>query len=413
MLHCKTSVLRLFSLQMKTRASSWIAWLKKRVSIGTLHHDLFSMTSEVMDSGFRLLNTSAGGSTSADTATRAKHAIVERHGLKRKRAMDLVWSKRSRRLIRVVPFRRYEQRRFHSIRSTRSAKPNQEKEQMKGLIASALFCCACIGLVLANSPKSLSKDPAVIDAVKQVEQDMGKAMMSGDTDKLNQIYADDFATFGSSGKIITKQDLLSDFESFHDKLEWFEVGPMDVQVFGNVAVAQGSVKEKRSRNGKDTSGEFAWMDLLEKRAGKWVVLRSASARLVLADWSKVQSQDPKAVETIKQFEQEIGDAMVAGNIEKLNQSYADDWATLASSGKIVTKENLLSDFKSGKHKLVSFENGPMDVQVLGDVAVVQASVSEKRIQDGKDISGEFVYMDLLKKRAGRWMVVRTLGARVS
>src|SRR6516162_4726622 len=54
------------------------------------------------------------------------------------------------------------------------------------------------------------------------------------------------------------------FASFHDKLEWFENGPMDVQVFGNVAVAQGSVKEKRSRNGKDTSGEFAWMDLLEK-----------------------------------------------------------------------------------------------------------------------------------------------------
>jgi hypothetical protein len=55
----------------------------------------------------------------------------------------------------------------------------------------------------------------------------------------------------------------------------------------------------------------------------------------------------------------------------------------------------------------------MDVQVLGKVAVVQASVNEKRIQDGKDISGEFVFMDLLEKRAGKWVVVRTLGARVS
>ncbi len=62
---------------------------------------------------------------------------------------------------------------------------------------------------------------------------------------------------------------------------------------------------------------------------------------------------------------------------------------------------------------MSFENGPMDVQVLGDVAVVEASITEKRIQDGKDISGQFVYMDLLKKRAGKWVIVRTLGARVS
>ena len=150
---------------------------------------------------------------------------------------------------------------------------------MKRLIASVLFACACVGPVLADSPKAQSKDPAVIDAVRQVEQDMGKAMVAGDIDKLNQIYADDFATIGSPGEIITKQDLLTDFESFHDKLEWFENGPMDVQVFSNVAVAQGSVKEKRSRNGRDTSGEFAWMDLLEKRAGKWVVVRTLGARV--------------------------------------------------------------------------------------------------------------------------------------
>ena len=95
---------------------------------------------------------------------------------------------------------------------------------------------------------------------------------------------------------------------------------MDVQVFGNFAVAQGSVKEKSSRNGKDTSGEFAWMDLLEKRAGKWVVVRSAAAKVVLADSLKGQSQDPMVVESIKQFEREIGDAMVARNIEKLSQT---------------------------------------------------------------------------------------------
>ena len=267
---------------------------------------------------------------------------------------------------------------------------------------------------MADSPRASSKDPALIDAIKQVEQDMGDAMVAGDINKLSQLYADDFATIESSGKIITKKDLLSDFESFHDKLQWFENGPMDVQVFGDVAMAQASVKEKRSLKGKDTSGEFAWMDLLEKRAGKWVVVQSAGARLVSADWSKMksQSQAPRVVETIKQFEQEVGDAMVARNIEKLNQSYADDWAIPVSSGEIFTKQNLLDDFKSGQHNLVSFETGPMYVQVFGDVAILQASVSEKRTRDGKDISGEFVFMDLLKKRSGKWVIVRTLSSRM-
>jgi len=257
----------------------------------------------------------------------------------------------------------------------------------------------------SNAPAS---DPTAVDTIKQLEQDMGNAMVAGEVDKLSQIYADNFASVGSDGKVITKETLLTDFESFHDKLEWFENGPMDVQVFGNVALAQGSVKEKRSQNGKDTSGQFLWQDLLQKRAGKWVVWRSAAARV-----PEAQSQDPVVVATIKKFEQDVGDAMVAVHIDKINQTYADDWATIGSSGEIFTKQGLLSDFKSGKHKLVSFELGPVDAQVLGDVAVVQASVSEKRIQDGKDISGQFVFMDLLKKREGKWVIVRTLGARVS
>ena len=284
---------------------------------------------------------------------------------------------------------------------------------MKALIASVLFAILFVGPVLAGSPRASSKDPAAIDAVKQVAQDMGDAMVAGDVNKLSQIYGDDFAEIESPGKIITKKDLLSDFASFHDKLQWFECGPIDVQVFGDVAMSQGNVKEKRSLKGKDTSGEFAWMDLLEKRAGNWVVVQSAGARLV-ADWSKMnsQSQTARVVATIKQFEQEVGDAMVARNIEKLNQSYGDEWAIPASSGGIFTKQNLLDDFKSGNHNLVSFELGPMNVQVFGDVAEVQTSVSEKRTQDGKDISGDFVFMDLLKKRSGQWVIVRTLSTRM-
>jgi ketosteroid isomerase-like protein len=159
-----------------------------------------------------------------------------------------------------------------------SRKAEQEIQQMKNLTALLLSTCGCIGVVSAGSPQP-STDPTVINAVKQLEQDMGDAMVRVDIDKLNQIYADDFATIGSSGKIITKKDLLHDFESFHDKLESFESGPMDVQVFGNVAVVHGGVSEKRIRDGKDTSDEFVWMDLLEKRAGKWVVVRSAGTRV--------------------------------------------------------------------------------------------------------------------------------------
>ena len=149
---------------------------------------------------------------------------------------------------------------------------------MQKLIPSIVLAFIGVGVSAAQPPKA-SQDPADVSAIKQLEQDMGDAMVRIDMDRLGQIYADDFATVGRSGKVITKADILTDFQSFHDKLESFENGPIDVQVFGDVAVANGSVSEKRVRDGKNVSGEFLWMDLLEKRAGKWAVVRSAGSKI--------------------------------------------------------------------------------------------------------------------------------------
>jgi ketosteroid isomerase-like protein len=149
---------------------------------------------------------------------------------------------------------------------------------MKKLVTSIVLAFMGVGVSAAQPPKA-SQDPADISAIKQLEQDMGDAMVRLDLDRLSKIYADDFVTVGRAGKVITKADILSDFQSFHDKLESFENGDIDVQVFGNVAVANGSVSEKRVRDGKNVSGEFLWMDLLEKRAGKWEVVRSAGSKI--------------------------------------------------------------------------------------------------------------------------------------
>ena len=148
---------------------------------------------------------------------------------------------------------------------------------MRTSLAVILFALA--GSAVLAAPPQPSNDPTAVQAIKQLEQDMGDAMVRVDLAKLSEIYADDFATVGKSGKVFTKKDLLADFESFHDKLESFENGPIEVQVFGNVAVASAGVSEKRLRNGKDVSGKFVWMDLLENRDGKWVVVRSAGARV--------------------------------------------------------------------------------------------------------------------------------------
>jgi ketosteroid isomerase-like protein len=133
----------------------------------------------------------------------------------------------------------------------------------------------------SSSEAAASTGANDIAVIKQIEKDMGDAMVAVDIDKLGQIFADDWVTTVPAGKVatVTRESILRDFESGNDKLEAFELGPMDVQVFGNIAIAHGSSTEKRTRNGQDASGQFVWMDILEKRAGKWVVVKGAGGRV--------------------------------------------------------------------------------------------------------------------------------------
>ena len=54
----------------------------------------------------------------------------------------------------------------------------------------------------------------------------------------------------------------------------------------------------------------------------------------------------------------------------------------------------------------------MDVKVLGNVAVVQGSDTEKSSAGGKDTSGKWVWMDVFVKREGKWVAVRSQSAMV-
>jgi ketosteroid isomerase-like protein len=63
-----------------------------------------------------------------------------------------------------------------------------------------------------------------------------------------------------------------------------EFGPMDLKVFGSVAVVQGSNSEKSTTtDGKDSSGEYAWMDVFVNRDGKWVIVRSHSTESTIRE----------------------------------------------------------------------------------------------------------------------------------
>ena len=145
-----------------------------------------------------------------------------------------------------------------------------------------------------------------------------------------------------------------------------------------------------------------------------------AASLLVFAWVGVtfaQAQAPAAkgpgtAEAIRQLERDWTDAAKAVDTEKLGQIIADDWMGIGYDGKRATKQEELASLKSGKLKLESIEIGPMDVKVLGNVAVVQGSDTEKSTINGKDSSGKYVWMDVFVKRGDKWVAVRSQAAMV-
>ncbi len=148
---------------------------------------------------------------------------------------------------------------------------------MKKLTGTFLLIVAFAGWGFAQDKMAPAKTPSVSDSVKQMEKDWLAAEKAGDSDKLNQILADDWASLAPNGETATKKDYVESYKSGKAKMASYEIGAMTVKVIGSAAVVQGSDTEKSSYDGKDTSGKYVWMDVFEKRDGKWQVVRSQYA----------------------------------------------------------------------------------------------------------------------------------------
>jgi ketosteroid isomerase-like protein len=148
--------------------------------------------------------------------------------------------------------------------------------------------------------------------------------------------------------------------------------------------------------------KFAWTILLVCACAG---LGLGPSRMAAADQSSVAAH-------LKQLEMDWVTAMKDGNTARLNEIIADDWVGINFNGTSGTKQEYVNETKSGKFKIESFEMGPMDVKVLGNVAVVQGSDTEKSTYDGKDSSGKYAWMDVYVKHGGKWQAVRSQVGKV-
>jgi len=136
----------------------------------------------------------------------------------------------------------------------------------------------CVGALALADARIATADDRTAETLKQLEQDWADAEKASDGEKIGRIVADDWTGVDNDGRKLTKTQLIAHIKSREDKTESIEMRAMDVKVLGEAAVVQGSDIETGTANGEHTSVEIIWMDVFANRDGKWVCVRSQSAR---------------------------------------------------------------------------------------------------------------------------------------
>jgi ketosteroid isomerase-like protein len=135
-----------------------------------------------------------------------------------------------------------------------------------------------IGALTLADTRLATGGEGTVETLTQLERDWADAEKAGDSEKIGRIVADDWIGVDNDGRKLTKEQLIARLKSGSAKAESIELGPMDVKILGNTAVVQGSDIEIGTMNGKHTSVEIIWMDVFANRDGKWVCVRSQSAK---------------------------------------------------------------------------------------------------------------------------------------
>jgi hypothetical protein len=117
--------------------------------------------------------------------------------------------------------------------------------------------------------------------------------------------------------------------------------------------------------------------------------------------------------TLKKIEQELVDTIVKSDTSAFEKYLTSDYLGIGPDGVTQNKSELLADIKSGTLKLESSTLSEMKVQATSpDMAVVVYRTTDKGAYKGKDVTGEYRWLDVFVKRGGKWQIAIDQGTQI-
>jgi ketosteroid isomerase-like protein len=116
---------------------------------------------------------------------------------------------------------------------------------------------------------------------------------------------------------------------------------------------------------------------------------------------------------VEQMEDAWRTAMLKGNSAALEGLLADDYTGITAKGAIQTKEQAISNLKSGALQLTALTISDRKVRVYGSTAVVTSVAELTGSRNDQEVSGRYRYTRVYVRGAqGQWKIVSFEASRI-
>jgi ketosteroid isomerase-like protein len=147
-----------------------------------------------------------------------------------------------------------------------------------------------------------------------------------------------------------------------------------------------------------------------------LVFLAGICSVVAAQATKNRSDSRKAQrghieQELIELEKRWNDAYRRKDVAMLNSILADDIVIIYGDGTRATKSQDIASI-GVEEQIESSTLDDFQVQVYGDTAVVMSRLTSSGVRHGKKFTAQFRYVDIYRKRGGRWQCVVTQNTRI-
>jgi ketosteroid isomerase-like protein len=109
---------------------------------------------------------------------------------------------------------------------------------------------------------------------------------------------------------------------------------------------------------------------------------------------------------IKHGEELLRQAMLAGDVEALDQLIHDELLFVGPTGALARKADDLENYRRGRQRMTKIEPRNLVIELFGDDIGVATVLTElEGVFDGSPFSGTFRYIRTWRREAGRWQII--------